>query len=1478
METIDVNFDELTTMASECNNSGPGLNCSNFQDSSDDINEILSQQDLDNLFGPLYEEYYAPLTSSKEPITQESSILVLETHSGKQLQEDVAELDGNTVMHSFENPKIEEAGYVGTCSITGRQACNQVARLEAVRMFVAYAAHKNFTIYHMDVKTAFLNGPLKKEVFVSQTDGFIDPDFPNHVYRLKKALYGLKQAPRAWKGKTPFLSSSIVVEEDEAPQIVSSSQESVHIESNNPVLNEHGDEQNQEDVVELNGNTIMHTFEIPECGEAESSSNYQDPSNMHEQTRNQDSSEDSQSVPSKTDLDNLFGPLYEEYYATSTLKVSDNSVVNTLDNEDTSLSSSIVVEEDEAPQIVSSSQESVHIESNNPVLNEHGDEQNQEDVVELDGNTIMHTFEIPECEEAESSSNYQDPSNMHELAIKVKWLWKNKTDAKNTVIQNKSRLVAKGYNQQEGIDFEKLFAPVARLESVRMFVAYAAHKNFPIYQMDVKNAFLNGPLKEVFFVSQPDGFIDPDFPNHVYRLKKALYSLNKLLEHDGKCDNVPTPMATAKIEADLQGTPTDQTKYRSMIGGLMYLTASRLDIAFETFVCARYQARPTKKHLKEVKRIFRYIIQSIKKGLWYLKDYGFELIAYLDADLAGCLVDYKSTSGGIQFLGDKLVSWSSKKQNCIEISTAEVEYVSLSACCAQVIWMRTKLLDCGFRYNKIPMYYDSKSAIAKSCNPLLRKHEMEKCDTVTTPMATAKINADLQGTPTDQTKCRSMIGGLMYLTASRPDIAFATFVCARCQARLTKKHLKEVKRIFDAYLAGCLDESTAKTEYIPMYYDSKSAIAISCNPIQHSRTKHSNIRCHFIKERIERGIGRCNNYVVLQSIPCSPECKIVVQILLGHPLSYALTATADLDSQEIIYTVDMFCDTLQLPVETPDNPFIAPVNIEIIELFMNRVGYQGVVDKVNAFFTKNIAQPWQTMFKKKDVIQYPRFTKLIISDLMKKYPSISLRLEEDYHSIKDDIPLVSVYTTQNVTVRGMLILDAFLTEEIRATDDYKEYETVFVNVVVLVNQPQPVVSTQGIHRSTPRAHMTPTLTAASPQGKKRKQSAEETSSPYKSLKVTIKHKQVVEGEKDVESYANNFAASIIPDDVDDTKNRIEPGSHKEHPELVDDDADIEEEKKDEKKYDEMGSLEIRTEKMQAPIPTPPRSPRIILSSDKNTNQELTVTVSPLTTTSSKDPHKKRHIFNKYNHLSIHRKVDQVLHEIIPQLAERATNDLIESNLKPMVANTIIQDRDAFQSEVHVLISKEFGAQAPKIIEELLKKYVQNNRKFEKSSTSNTSCRDDSFQSQHHDDHQDDDAPLEEEKRVKRHTTFKCLKSAKGSSSKQSAKESTTYRVPTIFKRARMEATLNDMSSNQFRNAEEYAYHLEQETNFMENQIMWESRQEDIRRPIPKPLVFYGPQRNPNKPPRYLYNKDLFFLKNGNTKEKKYVLSLHKIHA
>ncbi|GJW62853.1 retrovirus-related pol polyprotein from transposon TNT 1-94 [Tanacetum coccineum] len=134
---------------------------------------------------------------------------------------------------------------------------------------------------------------------------------------------------------------------------------------------------------------------------------------------------------------------------------------------------------------------------------------------ELNQFKLLDVWELVEC-------------SIGKNIIAVKWIWKNKIDAENTVIRNKSLLVAKGYGQEEGINFEESFAQVARFKAVRIFVAYAAHKNFPIYQMDVKMAFLNGPLKEEVFVRQPDGFVDPDFPNHVYRLKKGLYGLKQV--------------------------------------------------------------------------------------------------------------------------------------------------------------------------------------------------------------------------------------------------------------------------------------------------------------------------------------------------------------------------------------------------------------------------------------------------------------------------------------------------------------------------------------------------------------------------------------------------------------------------------------------------------------------------------------------------------------------------------------------------------------------------------------------------------------------------------------------------------------------------------------------------------------------------------------------------------------------------------------
>nr|GEW87074.1 copia protein [Tanacetum cinerariifolium] len=203
-------------------------------------------------------------------------------------------------------------------------------------------------------------------------------------------------------------------------------------------------------------------------------------------------------------------------------------------------------------------------------------------------------------------------------------------------------------------------------------------------------------------------------------INQSKYALEILKKYRMEsCDPVGTPIEIKdKLDLDLNGTPVNATKYRSMIGALMYLTSSRPDIIHATCLCARYQAKLTEKHLKEVKRIFRYLWGTFNMSLWYMKDSGFELTGFSDADYAGCKDTFKSTSGGAQFLGEKLISWSSKKQDCMALSTAKAEYVSLSACCAQVLWMRTQLTDYGLYFNKIPIYCDSKSAIAIFYNPV----------------------------------------------------------------------------------------------------------------------------------------------------------------------------------------------------------------------------------------------------------------------------------------------------------------------------------------------------------------------------------------------------------------------------------------------------------------------------------------------------------------------------------------------------------------------------------------------------------------------------------------------------------------------------------------------------------------------------------------------------------------------------------------
>nr|GEV50347.1 hypothetical protein [Tanacetum cinerariifolium] len=488
-------------------------------------------------------------------------------------------------------------------------------------------------------------------------------------------------------------------------------------------------------------------------------------------------------VPSQQELDLLFGHLYDEFF---------NAGFNPQDKQPT-----MNIQPTSAP----STPTCVHAEENND---------NQAEEEHSPDDEFTNPFYAPAQEVVESSSHNieqirRNPSRpvqtRRQLAIDPEMcmfaLTVSTAEPKNIkeAMANSAWIKAMQEElhqfdrlQEEGIDFEESFALVARLESVQILFAYAAHKSFLIYQMDVKTTFLNGPLKEEVYVAQPDGFVDPDHPEKVYRLRKALYGLkqaprawydelSKFLTSKGftkgkidptlftirygedillaqiynddiifgstnpkytkrfeklmhsrfemslmgemniflrlqihqsprgifinqakyaleilhkhgmeKGQSIGTPMATKpKLDADLSGNPGDQTDYPSKIGSLMYLTSSRPDIVQAVCFCARYQSRPTEKHLKEVKIIFRYLRGTVNMGLWYPKGSSFGLTAFSDVDHAGCIDSCKSTSEGIQFLGNKLVSWMSKKQSCTTMSSVEDEYVALYASCAQVI-------------------------------------------------------------------------------------------------------------------------------------------------------------------------------------------------------------------------------------------------------------------------------------------------------------------------------------------------------------------------------------------------------------------------------------------------------------------------------------------------------------------------------------------------------------------------------------------------------------------------------------------------------------------------------------------------------------------------------------------------------------------------------------------------------------------------
>ncbi|KAJ9561101.1 hypothetical protein OSB04_006261 [Centaurea solstitialis] len=419
----------------------------------------------------------------------------------------------------------------------------------------------------------------------------------------------------------------------------------------------------------------------------------------------------------------------------------------------------------------------------------------------------------------------------------------SKSDEIGTIIRNKARLVAQGYRKEEGIDYDETFAPVARLEAIRLFLAFATHMNFKVYQMDIKNAFLNGKLNEEVYVAQPPGFVDPKFPDHVYKLNKALYGLKQ------------APRA-------------------------WYDTLS-------TFLLSK-----------------GFVRGKIDSTL-FLKKYPKHILL-------------------VQIYVDDIIFGSTNPKLCekFELLMKSEYKMSMMGELTFFLGLQIKQSEKGIFINQ-----------GKYVHEMLKKFDLTSCTPMKTPMAPPlSLDKDSKGKPVDETLYRGMIGSLLYLTASRPDIMYSTCLCARYQAEPKESHLTAVKRIFrylkgtpnlglwyskdsgfdltaysDSDFAGCkidrksttggchllggklvswtskkqnsVSTSTAEAEYvaagiccaqvlwlrnqlqdydiqlskIPIFCDNTSAIAIANNPVLHSKTKHIEVRYHFIRDHVMNG-------------------------------------------------------------------------------------------------------------------------------------------------------------------------------------------------------------------------------------------------------------------------------------------------------------------------------------------------------------------------------------------------------------------------------------------------------------------------------------------------------------------------------------------------------------------------------------------------------------------------------------------------
>ncbi|GJX71168.1 retrovirus-related pol polyprotein from transposon TNT 1-94 [Tanacetum coccineum] len=668
-----------------------------------------------------------------------------------------------------------------------------------------------------------------------------------------------------------------------------------------------------------------------------------------------------------------------------------------------------------------------------------------------------------------------------------------------------------------------------------------------------QNGFLNGELREEVYITQPEGFVDQDNPTHVYKLKKALYYLkqaprawydmlssflltqqfskgvvdpilftkkvgNNILlvqiyvddiifayTNPAMCDEfanimtskfrmsmmgkmslflrleisqspkgifinqskyaleiikkygmlsgdpVDTPMVDkTKLDADLQRKPVDPTHYRGMIGSFMYLTSSRPNLVFAVCMCAWYQAQPAKRHLHAVKQIFRYLKGTINIGLWYSKDTGIALTAYADADHAGCQDYRRGIFGSAHLLGDKLVSWSSNKQKSTAISSTEAEYIALSGCCAQILWMRSQLTDYGFKFNKIPLYCDNKSAIALCCNNV--HHSISK-------------HIDVR----------------YHFIKEQLENRVVELYFVRTEYQLANIFTKALPRERFNFLVNKLGMKSMSPETMKSLAEEEDEI-INQKEIQQAAREEACIP-KAVRDKINTTYMRIDPTVTQKE----ETYQVVLDVIKNTTFYKAFFATVDvpeiyiqqfwhtvtkikestfyefkLANKKCQFDVEVFRKSLDICPRVQGNEFIVPLSEEELLTFLIKLGYKGELTHLPKMLIDHMHQPWRTLTSninkclgqlkkgRREIMPYPIFTKIIINHFLSLHKSIPKGLPSGLNIIKNDGVLSRmkfVRIGEDVQEYGKSVPNTMLTKAIKQSEAYKAFIGYFTCLV-----------------------------------------------------------------------------------------------------------------------------------------------------------------------------------------------------------------------------------------------------------------------------------------------------------------------------------------------------------------------------------------------------------------------------------------------